>query len=133
MTVEELLVECLVALTYCENSRAPHRERIRITLDTADLSDNVREALTRLNGRLALHTSSNPWKFFESVGASMTFEREIRDLVADLNLPRYVYHGTIAGRLPRAYGKLPNSVLRRTLSCSRPCCSRAPSTTDQRA
>lgn len=113
MTVEDLIHECIEALTYCDNSRDEHRRQIGLALASEGLPDNVIECLKQLDQRLGLHNSNSLWSMFPESDEQAEFLEQIHSLVADLNLPRYAYHGTTAGRLPSIYkeglvpGKLP--------------------------
>ena len=99
MNINELLVECLDALSSCEGSTEEHCRLIQIALDTQKLAKNDRNALTRLRTRLNLHVSGAPWSMFNSIEERLTFKQSIAQELTFENLPDYVYHGTIARNL----------------------------------
>lgn len=99
MNINELLVECLDALSSCEGSTEEHCRLIQVALDTQEMSKNDRNAMTRLRTRLNLHDSDIPWSMFDSNEARLAFKRSIIQELTFQNLPDYVYHGTIARNL----------------------------------
>lgn len=109
MTPQELLVECLDALTLCPNGREQHRAHVREALASAGLSEGIQSALQLMDQRFSMYRRGDPQCMFVSRDDQDQFERQIAELTSALNLPRYVYHGTTAGRLQSicAEGLLP--------------------------
>jgi hypothetical protein len=99
MNINELLVECLDALSSSEGSTEEHCRLIQVALDTQKLAKNDRNALTRLRTRLNLHVSGIPWSMFNSNEERLNFKQSITNELTFKNLPEYVYHGTIARHL----------------------------------
>ena len=100
MTIEELILECLEALHFCENNRFEHRRQISLALTAGGLPEGVKEALRLLDERLGKHNGLSPWSMFESTSEQAAFKKHIYSLIPDTVVPQYVYHGTTAGRLP---------------------------------
>lgn len=95
MSINELLVECLDALNFSDESRKEHCRQIQVALDTQEMSKNDLSAFIRLSDRLSLHVSGNPLSMFNSSIERLAFEQNITQELTFKNLPRYVYHGTI--------------------------------------
>ena len=99
VSIEELLVECIDALTNGSDSRDEHRRLIRLALDSPGIPEGTRSALVRLDERFCLHRPNNPWSMFSTVQESDAFRCGIVDDLSPRVLPQYAYHGTTWGCL----------------------------------
>jgi hypothetical protein len=109
VSIEELLSECLDALSLGGESRDEHRRLIGLALSMQGIPERTRSALMQLDERFRLHRPDNPWAMFQTREAAGAFRRGIDEGLAARVLPQYVYHGTTVGRLESilALGLLP--------------------------
>jgi hypothetical protein len=99
VSIEELLSECLDALSPGGKGRDEHRRLIGLALSRQSIPERTRSALVQLDERFRLHQQDHPWAMFQTREEAGAFRRRIDEGLAARVLPQYVYHGTTVGHL----------------------------------